>query len=126
MTARPLMLLLLEGRFAVCRLEPVPDGIPCERGWRCLRVAGTIEFSVASAGQDRIIIVWDAHTTEQATRPVKEQSHRSLLALLVWLARPAAPSRPALVALTAQTPLPHRTNRICVVLAFSPGLLGGR
>jgi putative acetyltransferase len=30
----------------VCRQDPVPEGIPCERGWRCLRVAGTIPFSV--------------------------------------------------------------------------------
>jgi hypothetical protein len=30
----------------VCRQDSVPEGIPCERGWRCLRVAGTIPFSV--------------------------------------------------------------------------------
>jgi hypothetical protein len=24
----------------------VPDGINCERGWHCLRVAGSIPFSV--------------------------------------------------------------------------------
>jgi hypothetical protein len=24
----------------------VPEGVTCERGWRCLRGAGTIEFSV--------------------------------------------------------------------------------
>ena len=30
----------------VCRQEAVPQGIPCERGWRRLRVAGTIPFSV--------------------------------------------------------------------------------
>ena len=30
----------------VCPEESVPEGIPCERGWRCLRVAGTIPFSV--------------------------------------------------------------------------------
>jgi hypothetical protein len=30
----------------VCRQGAVPDGIKCERGWRCLRVAGTIPFSV--------------------------------------------------------------------------------
>jgi hypothetical protein len=29
----------------VCRQDRVPDGIRCERGWRCLRVAGTIPFS---------------------------------------------------------------------------------
>jgi hypothetical protein len=31
----------------VCRQEAVPQGVLCERGWRCLRVAGTILFSVA-------------------------------------------------------------------------------
>lgn len=30
----------------VCRQDAVPEGINCERGWRCLRVAGTIPFSV--------------------------------------------------------------------------------
>jgi hypothetical protein len=29
----------------VCRQEAVPEGAVCERGWRCLRVAGTIPFS---------------------------------------------------------------------------------
>jgi hypothetical protein len=30
----------------VCREEFVPDAIRCERGWRCLRVAGTMDFSL--------------------------------------------------------------------------------
>jgi putative acetyltransferase len=30
----------------VCRQDAVPEGIRCERGWRCLGVAGTIPFSV--------------------------------------------------------------------------------
>jgi hypothetical protein len=30
----------------VCRQSDVPEGILCERGWRCVGVAGTIEFSV--------------------------------------------------------------------------------
>ena len=30
----------------VCPQEAVPEGVNCERGWRCLRVAGTIPFSV--------------------------------------------------------------------------------
>jgi hypothetical protein len=30
----------------VCAQDAVPHGILCERGWRCLRVAGTIPFSV--------------------------------------------------------------------------------
>jgi hypothetical protein len=76
MERRQLTLLVLDGTFAVCRLEPaatippwagagdlfsvtrtadelsvvchqdaVPEGILCERGWRCLRVAGAIPFS---------------------------------------------------------------------------------
>jgi hypothetical protein len=31
----------------VCRQGAVPEGIRCERGWRCLRVAGTLDFSLA-------------------------------------------------------------------------------
>jgi hypothetical protein len=77
MAFRPLALIVVDGIFAVCRLEPdapippwatagnffsitrtgdelsvvcpqevVPEGVKCERGWRCLRVAGTIPFSV--------------------------------------------------------------------------------
>ncbi len=30
----------------VCRQEIVPEGIPCERSWRCLRVAGNLDFSL--------------------------------------------------------------------------------
>jgi hypothetical protein len=30
----------------VCHQDNVPNGIPAERGWRCLRVSGTISFSV--------------------------------------------------------------------------------
>jgi hypothetical protein len=71
-----LTLIVVDGLFAVCRLEPadsvprwaiaseffsitrtaeelsvvcpqeaVPEGVKGERGWRCLRVAGTIPFS---------------------------------------------------------------------------------
>jgi hypothetical protein len=29
----------------VCRQAAVPEGVLCERGWRCLRVAGTIPFA---------------------------------------------------------------------------------
>lgn len=29
----------------VCRQNVVPEGIVCERGWRCLRVAGAIPFA---------------------------------------------------------------------------------
>jgi hypothetical protein len=30
----------------LCDQETVPEGITCERGWRCLRVAGTMPLSV--------------------------------------------------------------------------------
>jgi hypothetical protein len=29
----------------LCRQDPVPGGINCERGWRCLRVVETIPLS---------------------------------------------------------------------------------
>jgi len=77
MAFRQLTLIVVDGLFAVCRLESagsvprwatageffsitgtaeelsvvcpqeaVPEGVKGERGWRCLRVAGTIPFSV--------------------------------------------------------------------------------
>jgi GNAT superfamily N-acetyltransferase len=30
----------------VCREMAVPEGVRCERGWRCLRIAGTLDFSL--------------------------------------------------------------------------------
>jgi len=30
----------------VCRQEEVPDDVQAERGWRCLRVVGKLEFSL--------------------------------------------------------------------------------
>jgi uncharacterized protein len=30
----------------VCDENTVPESVRCERGWRCLRVSGTLEFSV--------------------------------------------------------------------------------
>ena len=77
MAFQQLTLIVVDGVFAVCRLEPdapmppwatagnffsitrtteelsivcrqdaAPEGINCERGWRCLRVAGAMPFSV--------------------------------------------------------------------------------
>jgi putative acetyltransferase len=34
-----------EEQSIVCRQDGIPQGIVCERGWRCLRVAGTLPFS---------------------------------------------------------------------------------
>jgi hypothetical protein len=71
-----LRLVPVEGLYAICRLDPdapipewaegpvlsitrtpdelsvvclggaVPHGVHCERGWRCVRVAGTMDFSL--------------------------------------------------------------------------------
>ena len=30
----------------VCRQDAVPEGVVCERGWRCLRVAGAMPFTL--------------------------------------------------------------------------------
>src|SRR5262245_31526060 len=30
----------------VCHEEGVPEDVPCEGGWRCLRVAGTLSFAL--------------------------------------------------------------------------------
>jgi hypothetical protein len=30
----------------VCREEAVPEGVRCESGWRCLGVAGTLDFAL--------------------------------------------------------------------------------
>ena len=30
----------------VCREDVIPEGVRCERGWRCLRVSGTLDFSL--------------------------------------------------------------------------------
>ena len=35
-----------EGLSVVCLQDAVPEAVACERGWRCLRVAGTMPFSV--------------------------------------------------------------------------------
>jgi hypothetical protein len=35
-----------DGLSVVCRQDAVPEAITCERGWRCLRVAGAMPLSV--------------------------------------------------------------------------------
>src|SRR5689334_21000078 len=30
----------------VCREEAVPGNVRCERGWRCVRIAGTLDFAL--------------------------------------------------------------------------------
>lgn len=36
----------VEELSVVCREDAVPEGVRCERGWRCLRVAGTLDLSL--------------------------------------------------------------------------------
>jgi hypothetical protein len=30
----------------VCQADAVPDGVPCETGWRCLKVEGPLDFGL--------------------------------------------------------------------------------
>ncbi len=78
----------------VCRQDAVPEGINCERGWRCLRVAGTIPFSVvgtlaaltaplAEAGVSVFVVstfdtdylLVKAAELERAVQALREQGH---------------------------------------------------
>ena len=47
-TARPFFSITRTSNelSVLCRQDAVPDGVLCERGWRCLRVAGAMPFSV--------------------------------------------------------------------------------
>ena len=40
--------------------EAVPDGIRCERGWRCLRVAGTLDFALVGVLASLLVPLADA------------------------------------------------------------------
>jgi uncharacterized protein len=44
----------------VCRRDGVPDGIPCEAGWRCLRVAGPLEFALVGVLASLLVPLADA------------------------------------------------------------------
>jgi hypothetical protein len=46
----------------VCREEVVPEGVRCERGWQCLRVAGTLAFSLVGALADAGVSVFAVST----------------------------------------------------------------
>jgi hypothetical protein len=47
----------------VCRQDHLPEGICCERGWRCLRVAGTIHFAVVGVLASLIVPLAEAGIT---------------------------------------------------------------
>ena len=36
----------IDEQSVVCRQDVVPAGVRCERGWRCLRVEGTLDFAL--------------------------------------------------------------------------------
>ena len=44
----------------VCRQEPVPEGIRCERGWRVLRFAGTLDFTLVGVLASLLVPLADA------------------------------------------------------------------
>ncbi len=43
-----------------CRQEIVPDDVRCERGWRCLRVAGTLDFAIVGVLASLLVPLADA------------------------------------------------------------------
>jgi hypothetical protein len=84
-------LKVLDGRFAICRLDPgapfpawafsgpfvsitrtadelsvvcpedvVPEGVRCKRGWRCLVVAGTLDFALVGVLASLLVPLADA------------------------------------------------------------------
>jgi hypothetical protein len=44
----------------VCREDEVPDGVRCERGWRCLRVGGTLDFGLVGVLASLLVPLADA------------------------------------------------------------------
>lgn len=44
----------------VCPQGIVPDGVRCDRGWRCLRVAGTMDFSMIGVVASLVTPLTDA------------------------------------------------------------------
>ena len=44
----------------VCRQEFVPEGIRCERGWRVLRFAGTLDFTLVGVLASLLVPLADA------------------------------------------------------------------
>ena len=43
-----------------CRQEIVPDDVRCERGWRCLRVAGALDFALVGILASLLVPLADA------------------------------------------------------------------
>jgi hypothetical protein len=44
----------------VCRQEDVPDDVRCERGWRCLRVAGALDSALVGVLAPLLVPLADA------------------------------------------------------------------
>lgn len=73
----------------VCRQDAVPEGIVGERGWRCLRVAGTMLFSVvgvfaslAAPLAEAGICVFAVSTFDTDYLLVKEDDFEKVVAVL--------------------------------------------
>ena len=47
----------------VCSQNLVPDDVRCERGWRCLRVAGTMDFSMVGVVASLVTPLADARVS---------------------------------------------------------------
>jgi hypothetical protein len=73
----------------VCRQEVVPEDVRCERGWRCLRVAGTLDpalvgvlASLLAPLADAGIAVFVVSTFDTDYLLVKEERWDSTIAIL--------------------------------------------
>jgi hypothetical protein len=47
----------------VCPQSLVPDGVRCERDWRCIRVAGTMDFSMVGVVASLVTPLADARVS---------------------------------------------------------------
>ena len=73
----------------VCRQRDVPDGIRCERDWRCLKVAGPLDFaltgvlaSLTTPLADAVISIFALSTFDTDYVLVKENNFQQALAVL--------------------------------------------
>jgi hypothetical protein len=44
----------------VCPQDVVPEGVQCDQGWRCLRVAGTLDFALVGVLASLLVPLADA------------------------------------------------------------------
>src|SRR5262249_12768196 len=90
----------------VCRQDAVPEGVTCERGWRCLRVAGAMSFSVVGVLASltaplRAVMPMSKHRQFTECLPACHHSRKTAKALSrrrVQAQRLLRPERPPLIA----------------------------